>query len=214
MMNIKILIACFALLFLISLTAAGYAESPYDGINKEYPKNVYIVGLGEVNKTGKPMNDNRRAEVLARLEIAKQIKVRLKEETIDIMCETGKSNLFKDKQECRNEFVMMVEVTVDEVLKGSSIVERGEKGDLVFAVAVLMRAEAARDLEKNTNDALNKTKEEIEKAKKGDKDSAAKAKEEYMKAVTYDKERTLIEDTKAHASETFEELEKELAKLK
>ncbi|MBI5058024.1 MAG: hypothetical protein HZB61_15550 [Nitrospirae bacterium] len=212
-MDRKTLAGCL-LFFLVLTGTAVYAESPYAGIYSEYPKNNYVVGIGEVNKSGNPMNDNRKAEVLARLEIAKQIKVRLKEETIDIMCEAGKSKLFKDMQDCRNEFVMVVEVTVDEFLSGSSIADRGQRGDIVYAVAVLPRAETANELEKNMNDALSKTKEEIEKAKKGDADSAAKAKEEYVKAVTYNQERALIENTRAHASEAFDELEKELVKLK
>jgi hypothetical protein len=192
----------------------AYPASPYDEIYTEYPKNKYLIGIGEVNKTNNTIQDKRIAEVLARLEIAKQIKVRLREETLDIMCEGSFERLFKDALKCRNEFIMIIEVTVDEFLRGSKIVTHGERDGIVYAVAVMPRTQAVVELDKNIQKSINKTREEIEKAKQGDSESIEEAEKEFMKAVTYNKERELIEGVKGHASEIFEELEKELVKLK
>ena len=80
-----------AILILFSVIPYSSADSLYDSIQEEYPKANYIVGVGEGKKSDSPVKDKRVAEVLARLEIAKQIKVRIREETIDIMCEGEKA---------------------------------------------------------------------------------------------------------------------------
>lgn len=209
---IKKAVVFYLLGSLIFITASASAESPYAEVYAEYPKKSYIVGIGEASKTDNILKDKRVAEVLARLEIAKQIKVRLREETVDIMCE-GSSRLFKSKLECRNEFFMVVEVTVDEFLEGSGIVSYGEKEGIVYAVAVMPKAEAVEDLERSVRDSIKKTRENIDKAKEGDKDSIKDAQEEYMKAVTYNKEKEIIEGVRSNASKVFEELEREIVKL-
>jgi hypothetical protein len=209
----KMFLSCF-LILLIALVADASASSSYDEVYAEYPKDRYLVGIGEVDKTGNSLNNKRVAEVLARLEIAKQIKVRLREETVDIMCEGGSARLFKDILECKNEFIMIVEVTVDEFLEGSRIVKLGENKGIVYAVAVMPKAVAVKELDNKVKESVDNTKENIEKAKEGDKEALNEAQEEYMKAVTYDKEKELIEGVKSRASDMFEELEKELVKLR
>ncbi len=204
------------LLFLIPLVMASYVSAgpSYDKIYAEYPKDKYLVGVGETGGTGNFLNDRRVAEVLARLEIAKQIKVRLREETLDIMCEGGSARLFKDILECKNQFIMIVEVTVDEFLQGSSIVRHGEMDGIVYAVAIMPRAEAARKLDNRVKESLDSTRQGIEKAKKGDKEALNEAREDYMKAVTYNKEKEMIDGVKSRAADMFDELEDELMKLK
>jgi len=205
---------CLSILVLLTvLTAAASAESSYDSVYAEYPKDKYLVGIGETGGTGNFLNDKRVAEVLARLEIAKQIKVRLKEETVDIMCEGGSAKLFKDILECRNEFVMVVEVTVDEFLEGSKIVNHWEKDGIVYSAAVMPKAEAVKELDDKAKESAEKTKENIEKARKGDKEAAGEAQKAYMKAVTYDREKEMLDGVRSRASDMFEELEKELVKL-
>ncbi|MBI5665966.1 MAG: LPP20 family lipoprotein [Nitrospirae bacterium] len=201
------------LVLLMVLLAGASAGQSTDNIYKEYPKDKFLVGTGETAATGKPLNDKRVAEVLARLEIAKQIKVRLKEETVDIMCEGSSARLFKDILQCRNEFIMVVEVTVDEFLEGSKIVNHWEKDGTVYAVAVMPKAEAVKELDSKVKESADKAKGNIEKAKKGDKEAAQDAQEEYMKAVTYDKEKEMLDGVRSNAANMFEELEKELVKL-
>ncbi|MEE9523851.1 MAG: hypothetical protein V3V59_03760, partial [Thermodesulfovibrionales bacterium] len=116
--------------------------------------------------------------------------------------------------ECKNEFVMVIEETVDEVLVGSSIVDNGQRGSIVFAIAVLPREKTGGDLEKNVQESVDRAREKIQKARGGDKRSLKDAREEYVKAVTYDKEKEIIEGVRSRASAAFNDLEKELMKLK
>jgi len=201
------------LLLLLVMQSEVPAGSSFDTIYAEYPKDRYLVGIGETVSTGKFLSDKRIAEVLARLEIAKQIKVRLKEETVDIMCEGGTARLFKDMLECRNEFVMVVEVTVDEFLAGSKIVSHWEQEGIVYAAAVMPKAEAVKELDNRANESADRTREHIEKAKKGDSGAAGDAQKEYMKAVTYDREKEMLDGVRSRASDLFDELERELVRL-
>ena len=210
---LKHLFTCFLFILLAFSTADTWGGSSLKEVYKKYPKAKYLVGIGEAEKSGNNLTDKRISEVLARLEIAKQIKVRLREETVDIMCEGGSQRLFKDILQCKNQFIMIVEATVDEFLEGSRIVEHGTDEGIVYAVAVMPRAQAVEELNGKVKQSLDTTKEKIEKAKEGDKKAAADAQEEYMKAVTYDKERELLDGVKDRASDMFDELEKELVKL-
>ncbi len=211
--SVKICVKCL-LVLLILLVSTASAESLYDKIYTEYPRESYLVGIGEISKTNNIFKDKRVAEVMARVEIARQIKIRVKEETLDIACEGSTGKIFGTSLECKNEFVMIIEQSVDEMLVGSRIVSHGEKEGIVYAVAVLLRGKTGENLNRNIQDSINKTKESLEKAKKGDKEALSEAQEEYMKAVTYDKEKELIDGVKSHSSELFEDLEKEIVKLR
>ncbi len=212
-MKIGFVFITFGFLLLLCSPSFSGSIQDYSKIYNKYPKDRNIVGIGEVSKTGNLLKDKRVAEVMARLEIAKQIKVRLREETLDIACEGVTGKVFGGGLECRNEFVMVIEETVDEVLVGSSVVENGERDGIVFAVAVLPRDRAAGGLEKNVQDSIDKTRDNLQKAREGDARSLERAKEEYARALTYDKEKEIIEGTRSRASRTFEDLEMELMKL-
>ncbi len=209
----KVVIPVF-IIIVASVATYVSASSSYDNIYTEYPKDKYLVGIGETGKTGNSLNDKRVAEVLARLEIAKQIKVRLREETVDIMCEGNSVKIFKDIPECKNEVIMVVETAVDEFLEGSRIVTNGEKDGIVYAVAVMPKADAVKELDGKVKESLDNTRKNIEKAKKGDEEAAEDAQEEYLKAVTYNREKEMLEGVKSRASDLFDELEKDLLKLK
>ncbi len=211
-MLINFFTCCLIIMLTLSVSPLWGASS-HDAVYKKYPRGKYLVGIGEAQKSANSLTDKRIAEVLARLEIAKQIKVRLREETVDIMCEGGSQRLFRDILQCKNEFIMIVEVSVDEFLEGSKIVEHGQSKETVYAVAVMPRAQAVEELNGKVSNSLNTTREKIGKAKEGDKKAAAEAQEEYMKAVTNDKERELLDGVKDRASAMFDELEKELLKL-
>lgn len=208
---IKILLITFTVNLFANI---AFADSLYDKIYTEYPRESYLLGIGEISKTNNIFKDKRVAEVMARVEIARQIKIRLREETVDIMCEGGSERLFKDILQCKNEFIMIVEVSVDEFLQGSRIVNHGEKDGIVYAVAVMPKAQAVAELDNKVKEFVDNTKESLEKAEKGDKEALSEAQEEYMKAVTYDKEKEIIEGVKSHASKVFEDLEKEIVKLR
>src|SRR3990172_5493274 len=76
----------FLSLLLICYNNPAWADS-YTDIENKYPSDTYIVGIAEAESSGNIYNDKTRVEILARLEIAKQIRVRIKEESLDIMCE-------------------------------------------------------------------------------------------------------------------------------
>src|SRR5208283_4481673 len=190
--------------------SATLAETAY----LEYPQSVYLVGIAEVPKTDNPYNDKRVAEVLARLDIAKQIKVRIKSESIDKQCEGTTYKIFRDQGECRSEFSAIVEETVDEFLAGSRIAKHGEKENFVYAIAVLKRKGAAENLNEKAGDAVDNAKEELKKAEKGDMYSLKKAEKAYKKAVVLDKEKEIIEGIKSNAAKSFDNLGKEIVRLK
>src|SRR5208282_6103406 len=139
--KVKRLIETIIIILMIVLPVGPYAASAtlYEAAYLEYPQSIYIVGIAEVPKTDNPYNDKRLAEVLARLDIAKQIKVRIKSESIDRQCEGSTYKTFQDQGECCSEFSAIIEETVDEFLAGSRIVKHGERENFVYAVAVLKR---------------------------------------------------------------------------
>lgn len=204
------------MMIIVLLPVVSYAASAtlYETAYLEYPQSTYIVGIAEVPKTDNPYNDKRVAEVLARLDIAKQIKVRIKSESIDKQCEGTTYRIFKDQGECRSEFSAIVEETVDEFLAGSRIVKHSEKENFVYAIAVLKRKGTAENLNEKANYAVDNVKEELKKAEKGDMDSLKRAEEAYKKAVVLDKEKEIIEGVKSNATKAFDNLGKEIVHLK
>ena len=190
--------------------SATLAETAY----LEYPQSVYLVGVAEVPKTDNPYNDERVAEVLARLDIAKQIKVRIKSESIDRQCEGTTYKIFRDQGECRSEFSAIIEETVDEFLAGSRIVKHGEKENLVYAIAVLKRKGAAENLNEKAGAAVDSAKEELNQAEKGDMSSLKKAEASYKKAVVLDKEKEIIDGVKSNAAKAFDNLGQEIVRIK
>lgn len=86
----------------------AFAEPDYTEVKTKYPKAAFIMGIGESRKTDSPMKDKRVAQVMARLDIAKQIRVHISEKTIDVMCEGSRADLFRDREECRSEFRMVI----------------------------------------------------------------------------------------------------------
>src|SRR3990172_10453691 len=116
----------FCLLILLSLLIVQAWAVTLDNLKRDYPPDSYFTGTAEVESSGDVHNDKTRAETLARLEIAKQIRVRIQEESIDIMCEGEGKTAFAGTEGCRNQLSTVIETKVDELLKDSQIVESGE----------------------------------------------------------------------------------------
>lgn len=113
--------------FLLAIPHAMPSDSIFDNVYNEYPEENYIVGIGEVIKTGNTLKDERVAEIMARTEIARQIRVKMEEETLDVACENMTGRISDNAGECRNEFLMIIKQSVNEVLVGSKIVEKGKR---------------------------------------------------------------------------------------
>ncbi len=186
----------------------------------QFPRSKYIVGTAEVNLSADSLKDRRLAEILARLEIAKQLRVRVREESIDIMCEGKPSQLFAGANECRNILSTVIEVTVDEVLVGSRIVEAGKDSvrGIYYAVAVLSREDAAATSERGLKESMEKAVEFLNKARMStDPDAkkvyAEKAKEAFLKGVVYEGGSLAFEDTRLRAKDFFEKFAEEIREL-
>lgn len=188
-----------------------------DAIMQAYPSEIYMIGTAEVRSSGDIYKDKRKTEIMARLEIAKQIRVSVKSNALDVMCEGQGKILFGGVTDCRNQLVEVIETSVDEVLQGSRIVEHGEDKSrgVYFSVAVLPRKDAAIKAEEHYNEAVRNAREFLANAKsiKNDElkqDEVKKAKKELFKVMTFMAEQAVIEKTKMNADEVFTELEKEI----
>jgi len=211
-------IICVLILFFF-VSAIARADT-LDDMRKRYPADDFMVGVAEVDSSGNAYRDRRRAEILARLEIAKHIRVRIKETTVDVMCEGKGKVLYVSISECRNQFVMIVEETVDEVLEGSRIADTGEDRTrgVYYAVAVLPLKDAATKAKRGYNETMNRAKDYVEQAKSakaaGDKKTLIKkSKKELAKGLAYEGERQAIEKTKKKADDMFNELTGEIKKV-
>jgi hypothetical protein len=204
------------MVLLLLAAPAVSASPPYDDVRVEYPAQNYLIGVGETEKSDRVGLDKRIAEVLARAEIARQIKVRLKEETVDIACEGPTGKVIGGHRECMNMFLMVIEQSVDEVLVGTRIVRSGERNGIVYAVAILPRAKAADELETEIERLVKESRERIKKAKKGDADALDKVRKDYLKALALEREKEVVvgeEATESRYSDLLEELEKELSEM-
>ncbi len=195
-------------LTVLVLSSAPARALEFPEIKKQFPENEFIIGVGEVKATGNKSVDRRMAEILARLEIAKQIRVRVESEMVDAVCEgAGKMHV----SDCRNEVVMVIKQTVDEVLGGSKIVQSGEKTGTVYAVAVMPKSDSGGQLEKKSAEAAAQARESLNKAGAGDHAAMKTAKERYLKALSFQKEAEALGMPKRPS--LLNDLEKELEQI-
>ena len=221
MKNILIL---FLILLVFCFQISCSSVAFYDSIRKEYselyPYKSYIMGVSVIDTCGDQYKDSVTAKNIALSEIAKQMRIHLEGETIDIVCERRDSNLFKDFKECRNEITSTLRATVDEVLDGSMIeIKEGPlENEKYFAVAALARMDGASEVEENINNSIQRAGEAIKKAKEtGEKGKYFNdARAEYLKAIAYENEKIFFDGKKtsdAKSRKAFAELEKELSKI-
>lgn len=206
--------------FLLSLATSACADLISD-INGKYSSEAYLVGIGTSKLSGNIVNDRRSAEIFARLEIAKTIKVRVKEHSVDFMCSSQGQVIYSDRSECKNEFSMLVEQSVDQVLVGSTVVESGEDkaNGRYVAVAILPRLQAAQKagdaaLESRANVQLHLAKAKSAELATEKVVEIAKAKEEIKKVMAYAGEKSAIEDSIANVDAMYGDLMAEISKLK
>lgn len=202
--------------FLVSTAWAGSIEE----LMKRYPSESYLIGVGEVQLSEDNYKDRRRAEMLARLEIAKTIKVTIKETTTDFACESTGTILFDNKSECVNQFTMLVEESVNEVLEDSKIVDFGEDKTrgVYYAVAIMLRSQAAMKTDEGFTEAIEKVKEHIEVAKitsdeEKKNEEIQKAKKELLKGLSFVSERSVMDKVKYSSSELIDNLVDEINKI-
>ena len=114
------------------------AADPYRKLRGAYPEMYNIVGIGEAKLVANRQAGRQAAEILAKADIARQIRVTVKEQILDIVREGGKGVTPTD------EFTRIAESRAEEMLEGVKVVETGEDQarEVVYVVAVLPREEA------------------------------------------------------------------------
>jgi len=205
-------------LALVCCSAGVAGADALEETQKNYPTDAYLVGVGMVQPSKDAYKNKRRAEILARLEIAKMIKVTIKENTVDVMCERQGKTVYDSKSDCVSKFTMLVEESVDLVLEGSKIVDSGESKGMYYAVAVLPKDQTAARAEEAAKNAQQQAREHLDKAKKAGaasvkKEETDKAKAELRKSLAYAGEQTAIDKTRQHADDAFNQLATELHAL-
>jgi hypothetical protein len=204
----------FLLIALLGNTVPLWAEDPlYENIFSRFPRSEYVVGIGDVPKTGSSLRDRRVAEVLARRELAAQIRVQVSEVAIDIMCSGVAEGVFEGEAECRDEYSSVLETRVNEFIQGSRIADHGEYEGRVYAVAVMEKSETARELRTEAEDSAQRAMEHLRKAKEGDAGAREKARDEYLKAKALAAQSDAFEGVREQTGMMFEDLEAEIRKL-
>ncbi len=111
-------------------------------------KKSVLIGIGIVEKTGNASRDFRAAKVVAVADLAKQIKVRVKEEMWDYVCEKREGPGY---EECEKVIASRSEEFVDCVIKGVEVVEKGERGKYAYVVVSLERGDAVDALKRGVS---------------------------------------------------------------
>ena len=208
----------FAKLALVAICLAlfpdrVFAEGGGAAAPTMYPQTAYIMGIGEAPKSGNREKDKRTAQIKARLDLAKQIRVHVSSKAIDMMCEGRGQGLYRTGEECRNGIAEAVEITVDISLEGTRIVNEGERGNMVYAIAVLDRMESGERMEERQRDAVDQAKESLGKAKAGDKEAMRQARQEYRKAIAYERGKEAIAGIRSREAGMMDELGKDILKV-
>jgi len=196
----------------ISVGSAMAEDDLYQDIYARYPRTAYVVGIGETSGTGSALRDQRVAEVLARRELATQIRVEVAEVAIDIACSGGARKVVGE-DDCRDEFTSVLETRVDEFIQGSRIVEHGEYQGRIYAVAVMEKKGAAQELQDEAGAAVDQAKKEVQRAQAGDDGARERARDEYLRARALAAQGDALSGVKGRADKMFEELEQEISNL-
>lgn len=205
-------ILCVALVALLPSAASAdvFLQQQYES---QYPSSQFYVGFGEIKSTGSKIKDYRVAEVLARRDIAQQIKVNVSSVELDFACSGPVADGFADVKECKDCFISIIQSSTNEFLSGSRIVDKGVDGDQVFVVVVMPRSDVAERAREARDEAISEARESVDKAKSGNKGAVDDAREALLKAKAHDSQARSIEDVRESAGDLFKELESELGKL-
>jgi hypothetical protein len=206
---IKIIV--FVVLFQAPLARASAVDDIYEAVHADYPRDAYLVGIGIVRSTGILKRDRRSSGAFARSELAARLRIRVMEESLEGMCRGG--GVFRHPGECRTRYVGAVRSAVDELTAGSRIVGYGQRDGLVYSVAAMERAAAARAIKKSLEGSISMARALIAEAKEGQMEPVERAKEEFVRARAIGKVKEVVEGIRVSGSAALEELEKEMRAL-
>lgn len=137
----------FIILFALLWSCAPI--DPYIKVKQQYPESTYYIGIGEA-PLKQPMATNPRmeevmarqaAQNLARAEIAKQIRISIREQSLDMIRQIQT----KEKVEETSEITRLIESQTNEVLDQVRIIHEGKDEQLgVYRALAVMDKENAR----------------------------------------------------------------------
>ncbi|MFC1549436.1 LPP20 family lipoprotein [Nitrospirota bacterium] len=212
--NVLVIFAAIALFVPALVCGASTLESLRKGLSHEYPPDRYLLGVGESRRTGSDIRDFRVAEVLARRDIAQQVRVEVNAVDLDFQCGGSVGKAYGDREQCRDEYISIIQASTNEFLSGSRVVERSKDDENVYVIVAIPRSDMAAKAREARSDAIKETRESMKKAATGQKDAPDEAREALLRARAYDRQARAMEDIRENADELFSELEAELERLK
>lgn len=144
-MHLKKWIAVFFIIHAFGCMAARQPAWVANGNHPGYSSDKYLVGVGLSSRTRDTQADVQRADTNARLEVAKQLKVKIKSSLASVREQKDRAFL---PDSYTSETSIDVREDVELMLEGITIVGRyySEKDHLRYAVAVLDKSETAKRL--------------------------------------------------------------------
>lgn len=207
------------MLTVMALPAINYCASLFElkleEMSASYPPEKYILGMGEARSTGSDIRDYRVAEVMARRDIAQQVRVAVTAVKLDFACGGHvPPKPSGNKDECRDEFMSIIQASTSEFLGGSLVVDKGRDSGHVYVIIAMPRRDMAARAREARAGAINEARESLKRAGKGKNGDSEEAREALLRARAYDRQARAIDETRDNAEDLFRELEAELEKLK
>jgi len=196
------------------LCGAPSLEQKRQALSGDYPPETYILGVGESRSTGSDIRDFRVAEIMARRDIAQQVRIAISSIELDFACGRNATEGGVDKVDCRDDFISIIQASTSEFLSGSRIIEKGTDGDHVYVIVAMTRMELAAKASEARADAIKDARASMEMAHKGKADAPEEAREAILRAKAYDSQARAMGEIRKDAQDLFMELEAELEKLK
>lgn len=195
---------------LLCPSMAGAAGFTLDELYAQYPRDSFLVGIGQVRRSDTTQIDQGQVEMLALNELTKLIRARLKEENIEIICTGVIAKPYSSAQQCREELSNNLEQTINDALVDAVQVKKGTDEGYLYMAIVLRREAAATRLGEYLAQSLLQTKSKLVEARLGSADALSDALESYTKALLYEKEKDAIEGITGNPSGVFAELGREI----
>ncbi|RKY65602.1 MAG: hypothetical protein DRP97_08870, partial [Candidatus Latescibacterota bacterium] len=128
----------------LSSAGKGLPDWATTHTHPQYPAQTHLLGVGISEES------MDRAKEDARLDLTRQIKVRIKSEMVDIQ----KHAQVGEQETYRNEITNRTEMLVDETVTGMQVVETAEEKGVFYALAALDRRRFAAGLKQEIEDGV------------------------------------------------------------
>ena len=191
-------------------TCLSWADDLLKQFTAEYPSSLYLLGVAEVKQKGSDFVAYRVAEIHAKRDIAHQIRERVESSSVDYACSNATSKSFSES-ECRDEYISIIQVTSDEYLSGTRVVDKGKREGNVYVVVVMPKVEMADQLREKMNASIDETRALARTAKEsGDSQQADEARRAMVKAKAMKGQLETFEKIDKNASDAFDMLDSQI----